>query len=73
MSFDHTNPDTGEQIAVFDLVWPDGLQSELSQPVAVLLDEADETLAVAAAAGFRCFTREEDFRAYVDAEISPMG
>ena len=50
MSFDYTDPDTGEQLAVFDLAWPDGVQAELSQPVAVLLDEGGETLAVAAKA-----------------------
>ena len=71
ISFDYTDPDTGVQLAVFDLVWPDGVQSELSQPVAVLLDEGGETLAVAARAGYRCFTRVLDFRAYVATEISP--
>ena len=63
--------DTGEQIAVFDLAWPDGVQTELSQPVAVLLDEGDETLALAAKAGYRCFTRTQDFRENVATEISP--
>ncbi len=71
MAFDYTDPDTGEQIAVFDLAWPDGVQTELSQPVAVLLDEGDETLAIAAKAGYRCFTRTQDFREYVATEISP--
>ena len=71
MSFDYTHPDTGEQIAVFDLAWPDGLQAELSQPVAVLLDEGGETLAIAAQAGYRCFTRVQEFRVYVATEISP--
>ena len=32
MSFDCTDPDTGEQRAVFDLAWPDGVQEGLSQP-----------------------------------------
>ena len=71
MAFDYTDPETGEQIAVFDLAWPDGVQTELSQPVAVLLDEGDETLALAAKAGYRCFTRTQDFREYVATEISP--
>ena len=71
MSFDYTDPDTGEQLAVFDLAWPDGVQAELSQPVAVLLDEGGETLAVAAKAGYRCFTRIHEFRIYVTTEISP--
>ena len=71
MSFDYTDPDTGEQLAVFDLAWPDGVQAELSQPVAVLLDAGGETLAVAAKAGYRCFTRTHEFRIYVATEISP--
>ena len=71
MAFDYTDPDTGEQLAVFDLAWPDGVQVELSQPVAVLLDEALETLAIAAKAGYRCFTSGQDFRSYVVTEISP--
>ena len=71
MSFDYTDPDTGEQLAVFDLAWPDGVQAELSQPVAVLLDEGGETLAVTAKAGYRCFTRIHEVRIYVTTEISP--
>ena len=71
MAFDYTDPDTGEQLAVFDLAWPDGVQAELSQPVAVLLDEGGETLATAAKAGYRCFTHIQDFRTYVITEISP--
>ena len=71
MSFDYTDLITGEQLAVFDLAWPDGVQAELSQPVAVLLDEGAETLAIAARAGYRCFTRIQDFRTYVAIEISP--
>ena len=69
LAFDYTDHSTGEQLAVFDLAWPDGVQSELSQPVAVLLEEGGETLAIAAKAGYRCFTRVQDFRAYVANEI----
>ncbi len=71
MAFDYTDPNTGEQLAVFDLAWPDGVQAELSQPVAVLLDEGADTLGVAAAAGYRCFTRTQAFRSYIATEISP--
>ena len=71
MSFDYTDDNTGEQLAVFDLAWPDGIQAGLSNPVAVLLDEGAETLAIAARAGYRCFTRIQDFRTYVAIEISP--
>ena len=72
-SFGYTNPGTGEQLAVFDLAWPNGLQESFSQPVAVLLDEAPETIAIAARAGFQCFTRVDDFKTYVLTEIAPSG
>lgn len=77
LSFDYTDSHTGEQRAVFDLAWPNGLQVELSEPVAVLLNEEPETLALASGAGFRCFTDIASFRAYVSKEIlgetSPAG
>jgi len=69
MSYDFADPDTGEQKAVFDLAWLNGIQSELSQPVAVLLNEGAEVLSLANAAGFRCFTSVRDFKAYVEREI----
>ena len=71
MAFDYRDPNTGAQLAVFDLAWPDGVQAELTQPVAVLLDEGIETLTIAAKAGYRCFTHIQDFRDYVGTEISP--
>lgn len=69
MSYDHTEEQTGEQIAVFDLVWPNGIQEGLSEPVAVLLNETEQTLSLANAAGLRCFTSANAFRAYVQEEI----
>jgi hypothetical protein len=36
LAYDFADPETGEQKAVFDLAWPNGIQEELSQPVAVL-------------------------------------
>ena len=59
-------------MAVFDLAWPEGIQTGLSQPVAVLFNEDDEMLRIAAKAGYKCFTRERDFREYVSGDISPV-
>ena len=73
VSYDYTDPETGAQLAVFDLAWPEGIQVGLSHPVAVLLNEDDETLRIAAKAGYKCFTREQDFRQYVSSEIMPAG
>ena len=69
LAYDFADPATGEQKAVFDLAWPDGIQEELSQPVAVLLNEGAETIAVASQAGYRCFTAIAECQRYVQAEI----
>lgn len=53
LSFDFADPVTGEQQAVFDLAWPNGVQEELSQPVAVLIDETSDVLSMASGAGYR--------------------
>jgi len=34
-----TDLESGEPLAVLDLAWPEGLQAEQSEPVALLLDE----------------------------------
>ena len=69
LAYDFADAESGQQEAVFDLAWPNGIQEELSQPVAVLLNETAETLSIASQAGFRCFTEAEDFRRYVQREI----
>ena len=69
MVYDFADPVTGEQKAVFDLAWPSGIQTELSQPVVVLLNESTETIAIASQAGFRCFTTAEEFQRYVQTEV----
>jgi hypothetical protein len=69
MAFDFADRDTGEQKAVFDLAWPNGVQEELSQPVAVLLNEGSDVIAVASQAGFRCFSSVADFQRYITAEV----
>lgn len=57
---------TGEQRAILDLAWPQGVQTELTEPVAVLLSESSELISLASAAGYRCFTSTNAFRAYVE-------
>jgi hypothetical protein len=46
-----------------------GVQEEPSQPVAVLPSEGPETLAIASAAGFRCFTDTKAFNRDVRREV----
>jgi hypothetical protein len=69
LSYDFADPLTGDQRAVFDLAWPNGIQEELSQPVAVLLNEDSEMIAIASRAGYRCFVSVADFQNYVNLEI----
>lgn len=69
IDYDYADPQTGEQIAVFDLAWPTGLQEELSQPVVVLLNEEAAVITLASQAGYRCFTDTASFRTYVEAEV----
>ena len=69
LSYDFADAATGEQKAVFDLAWPNGLQEELSQPVTLLLNEGTETIGIASQAGFRCFTSVSDFQRYVQTEV----
>ena len=68
-SYEHVEPESGRQIVVLDLAWPNGIQEELSQPVAVLLNEPVKVLAIANQGGYRCFTNPDEFRAYVRREI----
>lgn len=69
LAYGFADATTGEQKAVFDLAWPNGIQEELSQSVAVLLNEGSEPIAIASQAGYRCFTTTDDFRRYVESEI----
>jgi hypothetical protein len=64
VAFDYVDPGTGEQRAIFDLVWPNGVQVELTEPVAVLLGESAELISLASAAGYRCFTSTGEFKSY---------
>ena len=69
MSYEVVQDDTGELSAVLDLAWPDGLQAEYSEPVAVLLDEDAAVRLAANDAGFRVFTSSDSFQRYVEREI----
>ncbi len=69
IAYDFANAETGQQRAVFDMAWPNGIQEELSQPVALLLNEGSEVLAIASQAGYRCFLTTDELRRYVQTEI----
>ncbi|MDA8002349.1 MAG: DUF262 domain-containing protein [Alphaproteobacteria bacterium] len=73
LAYEHSTADDGGQHAIFDLAWPDGIQEELSEPVALLLNESAETIGVANLAGFRCFVSQAAFKRYVQKEILESG
>jgi hypothetical protein len=70
LSFEYTDMQNGQPLAIFDLAWPQGIQKELSQPCALLLNEDVATIAVASRAGFRCFTSKADLQQYIEQEIT---
>ena len=63
------NEGTGELLTILDLAWPDGLQEGYSQPVALLIDEDQETEQMASQAGFRFYTDVESLKQYVRDQI----
>ena len=69
LAYDYANPGTGDQEAIFDLVWMDGLQPGLSQPVVLLIDESEDVLDLANRAGLRCFRSVEGFKSYVQRDV----
>lgn len=69
IGYEFADPITGEQLAMFDLAWPEGVQSELSEPVAILIDEEQDVLIAANRHGYRFFVNKEDFQSYVNNEI----
>ena len=71
LGWNHVDPETGQQKAILDLAWEDGVQRGLTEPVAVLLNESAELISMANAAGFRCFTSSEAFKSYVQKLGSP--
>lgn len=56
---------SGDLMATLDLAWPEGVQEGLGHPVALLLEEDDETRYAAQQFGFRYFTSVPEFQHYV--------
>lgn len=61
--------DAGAQLATIDIAWPDGIQSGLSEPVALLLGEPIEIHQIVNSAGYRYFTDVDTFKKYVESFI----
>ena len=56
---------SGELLAILDLAWTDGVQPGLGKPVALLIDEDDETRYAAQQKDFRYFTNVSEFKQFV--------
>lgn len=69
ISYQLTNPETGELQATLDLAWPNGLQEGLSQPVTLLINEESEIEEIVNRAGYSYFTDIDAFRKYVETEV----
>lgn len=69
IEFELSDPESGSPLAILDVAWQNGLQAELGEPVALLLDEGPQTLQVANDRGFRHFTDVETFKRYAEEEI----
>jgi hypothetical protein len=69
LGYELVDDTTGEQRAVLDIAWPQGVRQELTEAVAVLIDESAELMSLANSAGFRCFTTADAFRQYVVHEV----
>ena len=59
--------------AVLDIAWPSGVQPELTEPVALLIDEPVEVWNAATAYGYRIFISGEAFRDYCQALLLTAG
>lgn len=56
----------GNLLTILDLAWPEGVQTGLSEPVALLLNESQEICSIASRAGFMYFTEVEDFKRFIE-------
>ncbi len=62
--------DTGALLTTIDIAWPDGIQTGLSEPVALLLNESAEVHEIVNNAGYHYFTDVDTFKQYVDSYIA---
>ena len=58
--------DNGNDV-ILDLAWPDGVQTGLSKPLALLLNESEDVYAAANRCGYTYLTNLQDFKEYVRA------
>ena len=57
--------DAGDVLATIDLAWPQGVQTGLSQPIALLIDESEDTHTIVNQQGFIFFTDAESLKKHI--------
>lgn len=58
--------DNGKVAAIIDLAWPQGIQSGLSEPIALLLNETAVTQATVSKFGYRYYTSIDELQQYIE-------
>jgi len=69
LNFEVCNINTGEVLTIVNAAWPKGLQEGYSQPIALILDENNQKVAILNQAGYRFFTSIETIRRYLKEQI----
>ncbi|WP_444913320.1 GmrSD restriction endonuclease domain-containing protein [Microbulbifer sp. PAAF003] len=69
LEYELVDTETGELLAVLDLAWPEGFQTGLSEPVALLIDEPAPVAKAASGAGFRVFEDVKRLKSHVAQQI----
>jgi hypothetical protein len=63
--YEVVDPETGDAVTNVDAAWPSGVQSELSGPVALVLDGVQEVAAPLSQLGYKLFTSVDRLQSYL--------
>jgi hypothetical protein len=69
MNFQLTDDD-GNHLATIDLAWPEGVQQELSEPLAIMIADSTEDEETVNQRGYRFFTSAADFKEHIEANYA---
>jgi len=58
--------ENGNLLMIIDIAWPQGIQSELSEPLALLINESDSNQEIVNRNGYKYFTSPEEFKSYIE-------
>ena len=72
ISFEISDPETGESLTIMELAWPNGLQEGYSQPLALVFEINKETEMILNNAGYVYFNSIEALRRYLEEKIAIM-